>query len=149
MKLTVSSFLICSCGACLFICAKYCCFYLGSLQQGMSSFISEPSRCSKHSHSFKRATEHAMLLEGDFDKGQICVQVVCEGGGPQHHACCIDGKHKCASVCPYRPVSTHLWECPMTLCPPSSPSQGCGTLASTPEKMSLVFFNVYKKTDCF
>lgn len=82
MRLTVSSFLIGSCGACLFICAKHCCFYLGSLQQGMSSFVSEPGNCSKHSQSFKKATECAVLLEGDFDRGQICVQVVCEGGGP-------------------------------------------------------------------
>lgn len=48
--------------------------------------------------------------EGDFDKGQICVQMASEGGGPQHCACCIAGKHKYAFVCPDRPVpGSTLW----------------------------------------
>lgn len=64
MRLTVESFLVCSCGACLFICAKYCCFHLGSLQQGMSSFNTEPDHCSKHSRGFKKATECAVLHVG-------------------------------------------------------------------------------------
>lgn len=77
----------------------------------MSLFISESGHCSKHSQSFRKATECAVQhkgLEGDFDKGQICVHVVPKGGGPQHRACCISGMHKCASVCPDRPVSARV-----------------------------------------
>lgn len=70
--------------------------------------------------------------------------------GPQHHACCIAGKHTRAPMCLYRLVSADVPG--SILCHPAyvpSPSQVHGTSASTLEKGSLVFVNLYKKTDGF
>lgn len=108
---------LCDSDPCLFIYNNCCCIHLGSLQYWMLSFISEPRHCVKHSCSFSKATECAMLCLGLGGGIQIGPE-----GGPQHHACCIAGTHTHAPLCPYRPVSVGvhgsiLWH-PAHLPPP-------------------------------